>query len=57
MHSFAQQCPQCTDGVLKCVLGAKEDLMNRVVTVMNELGRFSFVENDDLRFESCSELD
>lgn len=56
MHSFAQQGPQRTDGVLKCVLGAK-DLMNRVVTVMNELGRFSFVENDDLSFESCSELD
>lgn len=36
--------------------GGKEDLVNRVVTVMNELGRFSFVENDDLRFESSSEL-
>lgn len=56
MHSFAQRCSQSTDRVLKCVLGAKEDLMNKVVTVVNELGRFSFVENDDLRFKSSSEL-
>lgn len=56
MHSFAQRCSQSTDRVLKCVLGAKEDLMNKVVTVVNELGRFSFVENNDLRFKSSSEL-
>lgn len=56
MYSFVQRCPQGTDGVLKCALGAKEDLMNKVVTVVNELGRFSFVGNNDLRFESSSEL-